>query len=84
LPVYGAVKGVKMANYQGHTPAAESIAALAWACCEMGSKKTKQIAHRKKLSSFYTRPLYYGTPLQNNTIAELHKDDYKYTKAKWE
>ena len=49
-----------------------------------GTCKTKQIEEDNQLSSFYTRPLYYGTSLQNDTIAELHKDDYKYKKARWE
>lgn len=49
-----------------------------------GVCKTKQIEKENELSSFYTRPLYYGTSIQNNTIAELHKDDYLKKKAKWE
>ena len=49
-----------------------------------GDCKTKQIAEDNELSSFYTRPLYYGTSLQNDTIAELHKNDYLKKKAKWE
>ena len=49
-----------------------------------GKTKTQMIEADKALSPFYTRPLYYGTSLQNDTIAELHKDDYKKLKAKWE
>ncbi len=49
-----------------------------------GKTKTQAIEKDKQLSPFYTRPLYYGTSIQNDTIADLHKDDYKYKKAKWE
>ncbi len=49
-----------------------------------GTCKTKQIEENNQLSSFYTRPLYYGTSIQNNTIAELHKNDYLKKKARWE
>ena len=49
-----------------------------------GKAKTQAIEKDKQLSPFYTRPLYYGTSIQNDTIAELHKDDYKYKKARWE
>ena len=49
-----------------------------------GDCKTRQIEEENQLSSFYTRPLYYGTSLQNDTIAELHKNDYLKKKAKWE
>lgn len=49
-----------------------------------GKTKTQMIEADKALSPFYTRPLYYGTSLQNDTIAELHKNDYLKKKAKWE
>ena len=49
-----------------------------------GKTKTLEIEASKELSPFYTRPLYYGTSIQNDTIAELHKDDYKHKKARWE
>lgn len=49
-----------------------------------GKTKTQMIEADKELSPFYTRPLYYGTSLQNDTIAKLHADDYKNKKAKWE
>ena len=49
-----------------------------------GKSKAQKLSECTELSPFYTRPLYYGTSLQNDTIAELHKDDYKKKKAKWE
>ena len=49
-----------------------------------GKTKTLEIEASKELSPFYTRPLYYGTSIQNDTIAELHKNDYLKKKARWE
>lgn len=49
-----------------------------------GKTKTLEIKASKELSTFYTRPLYYGTSLQNDTIANLHRNDYLKKKAKWE
>lgn len=53
--------------------------ALSWACGEM-----HKIPRNKVLSDFHTRPLYYGTSLQNDAITEMHKDDYKRIKTRWD